>query len=183
MNGEAKRVQAHLPTTEANYDVALKLFQDRYDNQFLITKAHLSNIFKIDPMKKECPESLRKLIGVFNENEMALNALGLGTKASDFMWIHILAGKLDSETAKEWQLTNVDGKLQSMNALRKFLELRARALEASGRTLEQKREPMKENGKEKPDDACQSFQSISVSSRHGVLSVNNRTEYMSIRKS
>ena len=144
LKGEAKRVLAHLPTTEDNYDVALKLLQDRYENQFLITKAHLSNIFKIDPMKKECRDSLRKLIGVFNENKMALNALGLDTKASDFKWIHILSEKLDSETAKEWQLTNVDGKLQNMDALRKFLDFQAKALEASGQTLERKREPMKE---------------------------------------
>ena len=96
---------------------------------------------------------------------MALNALGIDTKASDFIWIHVLSEKLDSETAKEWQLTNVDGKLQSMDSLRKFLELRARALEASGGTSEQKREPMKENrnGNEKPDDAFQSYQSTSVS--------------------
>ena len=89
---------------------------------------------------------------------MALNALGIDTKASDLIWIHVLSEKLDSETAKEWQLTNVDGKLQSMDSLRKCLELRARALEASGGTSEQKREPMKENrnGNEKPDDAKRS---------------------------
>ena len=72
-------------------------------------------------MKKECPDSLRKLFAVFNENEIALNALGLDTKASDFILIHILSKKLDSETAKQWQFTNVDGKLQIMDALRKFL--------------------------------------------------------------
>ena len=79
LKGEAKRVLSHLPTTETNYDAAIKLLQDRYDNQFLITKAHLTNIMRIDPMKKESPDSLRKLVGVFNENEMALSALGIDT--------------------------------------------------------------------------------------------------------
>ena len=65
---------------------------------------------RIDPMKKESPDSLRKLIGVFNENEMALSALGIDTKACYFIWVHILSDKLNGETAKEGQLTNVDEK-------------------------------------------------------------------------
>ena len=66
LKGDAKRVLSHLFSTEANYDVAIKLLQDRYDNQFLITKANLSNIMKIAPMKKEGPDCLRKLIGTIN---------------------------------------------------------------------------------------------------------------------
>ena len=142
LKGDAKRVLSQLPTTEANYDAAIKLLQDRYDNQFLITKAHLTNIMKIENMRKEGTDSLRKLIGTFNENEMALSALGIDTKACDFIWVHILSEKLDSETAKEWQLTNVDGKMKTMDDLREFLERRARALEASTRSPEMKRETL-----------------------------------------
>ena len=86
LKGDAKRVLSHFPTTEANYDAAIKLLQDRYDNQFLTTKAHLTNIMKDENMRKEGPDSLRKLIGIFNENEMALSALGIHTKACDFIW-------------------------------------------------------------------------------------------------
>ena len=39
------------------------------------------------------------------ELPMVLSALGIDTKACDFIWVHILSEKLDSETAKEWQLT------------------------------------------------------------------------------
>ena len=51
LKGEAKRVLSHLPTTEANYNAAIQLLEDRYNNEFLITKAHLNNIFQIDSMK------------------------------------------------------------------------------------------------------------------------------------
>ena len=81
LKGDAKCVLSHLPTTEANYDAAIKLLQDRYDNQFLIPKAHLTNIMKVENMRKEGPDSLRKFIGTSNENEMALSALGIDTKA------------------------------------------------------------------------------------------------------
>ena len=148
-----------MPTTEANYDAPIQLLKDRYDNEILITKAHLNNIFKIDSMKKDSADSLRKLIGIFNENEMALSGLGIDTKSCDFVWVHILSEKLDSETPREWQLSNADGKLQSMEELRKFLECRARALEASGRSLETTRELTERAERE----TCQSYQSNSMS--------------------
>ena len=164
LKGDAKRVLSHLPTTEANYDAAIKLLQDRCDNQFLITKAHLTNIMKIENVRKEGPDSLRKLIGTFNENEMALSALGIDTKASDFIWVHILSEKLDSETAKEWQLTNVDGKMKTMDDLRQFLERRARALEASTRSPEMKREALgsKDIDIKNKSENYQSYQSTSM---------------------
>ena len=130
LRGEAKNLLAHLPTTDANYSVALNLLQGRYENQFMITKAHLTNIFKIGAVKPDHPESLRKLLNSFTENEMALKALGLGSTECDFLWIHILSEKLDTVSAREWQLSNKDGKVKTLQEFRQFLDQRATALEA-----------------------------------------------------
>ena len=130
LRGEAKNLLAHLPTTDANYSVALNLLQGRYENQSMITKAHLTNIFKIGAVKPDHPESLRKLLNSFTENEMALKALGLGSTECDFLWIHILSEKLDTVSAREWQLSNKDGKVKTLQEFRQFLDQRATALEA-----------------------------------------------------
>ena len=82
---------------------------------------------------------------------MSLSALGIATKSCDFVWVQILSEKLESETAREWQLSNADGKLQSMEQLRKFLECRARALQGSSRSLKATRGLTRKKGlKEKP---------------------------------
>ena len=54
--------------------------------------------------------------------------------------VHILSETLGTETAREWQLGNTDGNLQSIDQLRKFLERPARALEASDRFTYESRE-------------------------------------------
>ena len=130
LRGEAKNLLAHVPTTDANYSVALNLLQGCYENQSMITKAHLTIIFKIGAVKLYHPESLRKLLNSITENEMALKALGIGSTECDFLWIHILSEKLDTVTAREWQLSNKDGKLKTLKELRQFLDQLATALEA-----------------------------------------------------
>ena len=97
VKGDLKRVLTHLPTTEPNYDAAVKWFQDRYDNQFLITKAHLTIIMKIETMRKEGPDGLRKLIWTFIEYEIASSASGIDTKGISFgciFWQGNLTAKL-----------------------------------------------------------------------------------------
>ena len=70
--------------------------------------------------------------------------------------------KVDAETAREWQLSNADGKLKSMEQLRKFLERRARALEASGRSLEATGEITREKkSKDNPAEVISQFNVLS----------------------
>ena len=74
--------------------------------------------------------------------------------------VHILSETFDTETARQWQVGNTDGNLQSIDQLRKFLEHPARALEASDRFTDES--PESNRDKRNSKDACQSYQSNSV---------------------
>ena len=91
------RLLSHLSTTSANYDVALRTLEERYDNKRIIIRSHLDAIVKFSPMQHESADQLRKLITVFMENSLALTALGEDVGASDYIWVYLLAEKLDYE--------------------------------------------------------------------------------------
>ena len=49
---------------------------------------------------------------------MALKALGIDTDSCDFIWVYILAEKLDSDTREQWELFTPGDKPQTMNQLK-----------------------------------------------------------------
>ena len=120
-----------LPATSANYEVAIKLLEERYINKRMITHTHLDAVFKFKPLKQESPDQIRNIVGVYVENTMALEAMGMDIQASDFMWVYLIAMKLDSETRQEWELHTTGDGVQTMASMRQFLEKRARALDFS----------------------------------------------------
>ena len=65
------------------------------------------------------------------ENSLALTALGDDVDAADYIWVYLLAEKLDSETRRQWELHSPSNKRQTADDLLKFLEERARALDFS----------------------------------------------------
>ena len=131
LKDEPAKLLSRLPTTGANYEVALRLLEKRYSSKRLTVHTHLEAILEFRPIKEESAEQLRKLVNVYLENSMALQALGLDTGASDFIWVHIISKKLDKESRRQWELQSRGDDIQSMDELQDFLEERARALEAS----------------------------------------------------
>ena len=97
----------------------------------MIIHFHLEAIFDFRPIKEESPDQLRKLISNFMENTMAIQEMGLDVGPSDFIWAHIIAKKLDSQSLRHWELHSKGDDALSMDNLKQFLEDRARALEAS----------------------------------------------------
>ena len=75
-----------------------------------------------------------------------------------------MSEKLDCETAKEWQLTNVDGRIKTMDFLRQFRERRARALEASSRQPEMKGETIGIKNVDSIKDKSEHYQSYQSNS-------------------
>ena len=65
LKDEPVRLLSRLPTTNANYKIAIKLLiEDRYANKRMIIHDHLEPSFGFRPMKEESAERLRKLISV-----------------------------------------------------------------------------------------------------------------------
>ena len=103
---------------------------------------HLDEIFNQGVIKSENGNGLRKLLEAFHENVAALEAQGCNCKDWDIILLLVLAGKLDIEARKQWELQHSGTELQKLPDLLKFIDTRVRALE----TIE-KNSP---KGQEKP---------------------------------
>ena len=134
LKGDPAKLLANLPITNGNYSIAKQMLKDTYGNRRMISHVHIEAIVEFPPVKKECPEQLRKLLTNFMEKIMALQALGHDTDSSDNFWIYTIAKKFDSETRKQWELYSPGDEFQTVTDLKTFLEERIRAFEASKRT-------------------------------------------------
>ena len=110
---------------------ALKILIDHYDNQGLIVNTHLSAIFNLKPLQGESASELRKLIVAFEENLMAIQALKVDISSRDFVWVHVLTKKLDSESRRQFELDISGIDLQTLQQLTDFINRRVQALEVS----------------------------------------------------
>ena len=133
LKGEPAKMLSNLPTTDANYDNAVKMLKDRYEDKKMITRAHLSGIFKYAGTKSDSPQDLRKLVNNFTESSWALEALNIGEALLNQIWIFQVSEKLDPESRKQWGISEaaIDG-TATIEDLVKFIETLASALEAAG---------------------------------------------------
>ncbi|XP_062541201.1 uncharacterized protein LOC134209226 [Armigeres subalbatus] len=101
--GEALQQIASIDITAANYSVAWRSLESRYENKKLLVKSHLDALFAINPMKKESFEALNHVIGEFEKHLQMLEKLREPTKDWSTLLAHMLAGKLDSITLRLWE--------------------------------------------------------------------------------
>ena len=66
--------------------------------------SHLHAILQLQPLSGESASQLRQLLVSFEENLMAIEALKLNTKNSDFILVRILSEKLDQDSRRQWEL-------------------------------------------------------------------------------
>lgn len=103
---EAVQVLHSLEICEDNYDKALDLLRERYENKRVLIHNHVKNLFDMQPVAKESHESLRKLIDVVVKNIRALTSLEQPVEHWDTLVIYLISLKLDAHTRKEWEISN-----------------------------------------------------------------------------
>ncbi|XP_049884023.1 uncharacterized protein LOC126379357 [Pectinophora gossypiella] len=103
LEGSAAVVIQSMEFSASNYNVAWKLLRERFDNKRLLVQNHVSALFNIENITKECSITLKLLIDQLNKNIRALQSLGEPVHHWDTLLIYIITQKLDAKTFREWE--------------------------------------------------------------------------------
>lgn len=94
LSGPALSVIISLTPTENNYHIAWSTLSSHYDNQLLLTTAHLEKLFAFRPMTMDSLLALLTFVNTFQENIAAIKVLGV-VDLSDFIMFFIGSRLLD----------------------------------------------------------------------------------------
>ena len=128
LKGDAAQIVSSLLVTDANYDIAKRKLEERYNNKRSIVKAYLSAIHALPAIKRESNIELRKLLESTNEKKV----LRLPVNHCYAMLVYWLLEKLDAESRKQFELAHRGTDLLTFKELTTFMDKRSRALESSG---------------------------------------------------
>ncbi|XP_062538135.1 uncharacterized protein LOC134206435 [Armigeres subalbatus] len=103
LSKEAKRVVEVIEVTSDNYAVAWELLEKRFENKYLIVKSYVEALFTADPVKKECHESVNRLIDTFERNLKMLEKTGERTANWSTLLVFMLSSRLDPATLRHWE--------------------------------------------------------------------------------
>jgi len=119
--------------TADNYMVAWLLLNERYQNSSVIIKNHLRDLFNLASVKRDNPQSLRKLIDDTQRHLRCLKNLKQPVEHWDLIIIHLITTKLDHNTLSVWEThsaVTLDNALPTLDALIGFLNKKCQASEA-----------------------------------------------------
>ncbi|XP_036329395.1 uncharacterized protein LOC118741503 [Rhagoletis pomonella] len=129
LKGEALNLVSSLSVCDSNYREAWDLLTSRYKVIRVMVDSHIRALSSIEKASKDSAKAIKHVLNATLQHIGALRALGRPTEFWDDWLIHLTVSKLAYETRKQWELSLVADELPSFNALREFLETRARSLE------------------------------------------------------
>ncbi|XP_047991918.1 uncharacterized protein LOC125235869 isoform X1 [Leguminivora glycinivorella] len=129
--GEALDLIKNLMLNDENYEVALKLLDDRYNNIPKIVNFHVNSILDMPVLTKCTASALRSVVSTVNMHLAALKNLNEKVEFWDTILVNILAKKIDSYTYRGFHLERDVKEVPKLCEFLTFLEKRAIALEAT----------------------------------------------------
>ena len=131
VKGEASEMLTSITVTDDNFDVAMEISQNRYDNRRLILRAHIHEIVSYRPVSHKNTRELRKLVDTMEEHRLSLRNVGQPVEHQDPFFVYLIAEKLPTETRKFWEFSSKGKEVQTYQELKTFLEERVQALESA----------------------------------------------------
>ena len=132
LQGEAAKIIQSIPITDANYQIAWELLEERYSNIKDQVFAHLKRFFSVPVMQGENPNFILKLVDAANESIRSLETLEQKIEGfSEVVLAYVLLQKLDSSTKIWFERECKKDELPKIKDLISFLKNYARTLQAS----------------------------------------------------
>jgi hypothetical protein len=131
LSGPALDMIKSIPMSEANYEVAIKRLQSRYENKSLVIQTHIRSILDFPSVKIATSGALQELHSHVTTHVAALEALGQPINYWDAWLITVVLRKLDTSTIHSWQLKHTTTELPTYAELETFLASRCVAFESS----------------------------------------------------
>lgn len=122
VSGDALQEIASIDLTAANYSIAWKSLESRYENRKLLVKSHLDALMAVSPMKKESFEALNSVISEFDKHLQMLDKIGQQTANWSTILAHILLNKLDPTTIRLWETEHRSKEVPEYKQLMEFLK-------------------------------------------------------------
>ncbi|XP_011858178.1 PREDICTED: uncharacterized protein LOC105555746 [Vollenhovia emeryi] len=129
LKGDAAEVVSSLEMTGDNYRDAWARLKERYDNKRLIQN-HIKAIFDLPVVKREDGAAIRQVLDGVLKHTRALRALERPIEYWGDLLIHVISGKLDIRTIKEWENSIESTRVPAFDELVEFLKKRCQTLEA-----------------------------------------------------
>lgn len=135
LTGRAARTLGEWQLTDENYQEAWERLNQLYNKKYPICREHLRQFIKL-PVIQGQPRAndLQRMANVTQETLRQLRAQGIPVDHWDMIVVHMLHERLDSETAKQWELQR-ETETPTAADMTRFLDKQAAALE--GNTLNQ----------------------------------------------
>ncbi|XP_055615770.1 uncharacterized protein LOC129761939 [Toxorhynchites rutilus septentrionalis] len=130
LSKDARKVIESVEHTAANYTVAWALLEKRFDNKKLIVKTYIDSLFSIEPIKKECYESLMHLVDDFERNLCMIEKLGIPTDGWSVLLAHMICSRLDASTLKQWEIQHKSTEVPKYNDIITFLRTQLTVLQS-----------------------------------------------------
>lgn len=135
LSGAARDILESVEIRSTNYEVAINLLKERYEDKSRIINTHIRHLFELEPLQRESYSQLQSLLNDTLKHVQALKSLNQPTEHWDSLLVYLTRTKFDSITKRDWEKDRSGLQdVPTMKDLTKFLKNKCRELEALNTT-------------------------------------------------
>lgn len=131
LEGEPLKIITNLTLSDDNYNLALKLLDNRYSNRRIIAQSHFDQLWDMQKAVFGDEKSIRQVLSIITESVGALKNQGYAVDQWDPILLHLFQMKIDQQLRVQWELVVDTNDDPSVDEFTTFLTKFCKAASAS----------------------------------------------------